>query len=160
MKLNNTKLVVSVMTLALLGGVSLILPESAKADWKCKVRHGSFNSRGEFKHTYSEACPHVHENQPPTFHGQYAPAPQLENKFVNAGGKCLDVHAPDMRNNGGRVQVWDCNGEAQQQWSLRGSELVNAGGMCLDVHAPDMRNNGGRVQVWQCNGEPQQQWSL
>jgi len=32
------------------------------------------------------------------------------------GGKCLDVHAPDMRNDGGRVQVWECNGEPQQQW--------------------------------------------
>ena len=38
------------------------------------------------------------------------------NALVNAGGKCLDVHVPDMRNNGGRVQVWDCNGAPQQQW--------------------------------------------
>ena len=80
------------------------------------------------------------------------------NALVNAGGKCLDVHVPDMRNNGGRVQVWDCNGAPQQQWSLRGNTLVNVGGKCLDVHAPDMRNNGGRVQVWDCNGAPQQQW--
>ena len=104
------------MTLALLSGVILINTEPAKADWKCKVRHPSVNWRGEVKYTYSEACPHFHENQPPTFHGQYAPAPK--NKLVNAGGKCLDVHVPDMRNNGGRVQVWDCNGEPQQQWSL------------------------------------------
>ena len=88
------------------------------------------------------------------------PTRTSRTSLINAGGMCLDVHAPDMRNNGGRVQVWQCNGEPQQQWSLRGNALVNAGGMCLDVHAPDMRNNGGRVQVWQCNREPQQQWSL
>ena len=73
--LNNIKLIASAMTLALLGGITLTSSQPAKADWKCKVKHGSFNSRGEFKHTYSEACPHFHENQPPTFHGQYAPAP-------------------------------------------------------------------------------------
>jgi formate-dependent nitrite reductase cytochrome c552 subunit len=82
------------------------------------------------------------------------------NALVNAGEMCLDVHLPDMRNNGGKVQVWQCNGQPQQQWSLNGNALVNAGGMCLDVHQPDMRNNGGKVQVWQCNGQPQQQWSL
>ncbi|AOC52591.1 putative secreted hydrolase [Microcystis aeruginosa NIES-2481] len=80
------------------------------------------------------------------------------NALVNAGGKCLDIHAPDMRNNGSRVQVWDCNGQPQQQWSFSGNALVNAGGKCLDIHAPDMRNNGSRVQVWDCNGQPQQQW--
>ncbi|WP_428993594.1 ricin-type beta-trefoil lectin domain protein [Microcystis aeruginosa] len=63
-----------------------------------------------------------------------------------------------MRNNGSRVQVWDCNGQPQQQWSFSGNALVNAGGKCLDIHAPDMRNNGSRVQVWDCNGQPQQQW--
>jgi len=80
------------------------------------------------------------------------------NALVNGGGKCLDVHAPDMRNNGGKVQVWDCSGQPQQQWSFRGNALVNGGGKCLDVHAPDMRNNGGKVQVWDCSGQPQQQW--
>jgi hypothetical protein len=78
--------------------------------------------------------------------------------LVNGGGKCLDVDAPQMRNNGGKVQVWDCNGQPQQQWSFRGNALVNGGGKCLDVDAPQMRNNGGKVQVWDCNGQSQQQW--
>jgi hypothetical protein len=78
----------------------------------------------------------------------------------NAGGKCLDVDAPNMRNDGARVQVWSCNGKPQQQWRLVGRAIVNASGKCLDVHAPDMRNPGARVQVWSCNGESQQQWRL
>ncbi|WP_375495716.1 RICIN domain-containing protein [uncultured Nostoc sp.] len=80
------------------------------------------------------------------------------NALVNGGGKCLDVHAPDMGTNGGKVQVWDCSGQPQQQWTLKDNALVNGGGKCLDVHAPDMGTNGGKVQVWDCSGQPQQQW--
>ena len=70
-----------------------------------------------------------------------------------AGGKCLDVHAPDMTHNGGRVQVWSCNGQPQQIWQYNSASgtIRNQGGLCLDAHAPDMETNGGRVQVWACN---------
>lgn len=74
-------------------------------------------------------------------------------------GKCLDVHAPDRRNNGARVQVWDCNGEDQQTWIRRGKAYMTKDGKCLDVHAPDQNLNGARVQIWECNGSPQQQWT-
>ena len=80
--------------------------------------------------------------------------------LVNAGGKCLDLHFTDMRKDGGRVQVWTCNGEPQQQWRFNGRALVNAGGKCLDAHSRDMRKDGGSVQVWTCNGEAQQRWQL
>ncbi|WP_408951613.1 RICIN domain-containing protein [Lysobacter sp. Hz 25] len=36
----------------------------------------------------------------------------------NAGGKCLDVHAPDQFNNGAKVQIWSCNSEKQQRWQI------------------------------------------
>jgi hypothetical protein len=76
-------------------------------------------------------------------------------------GLCLDVHAPDMGNNGGRVQAWTCHGAPQQTWTYdRAARAVRvASGLCLDVHAPQMTTNGGRVQVWTCNGSPQQQWT-
>ena len=78
--------------------------------------------------------------------------------LVNAGGKCLDVHHPDLRTNGGKVQVYECNGGETQQWSWNGKTLVNAGGKCLDVHHPELRKNGGRVQIWACNAGETQQW--
>lgn len=76
-------------------------------------------------------------------------------------GLCLDVHAPDMGKNGGRVQVWACSGQPQQRWTYdRNSRAVRvASGLCLDVHAPEMTTNGGRVQVWACNAAQQQQWT-
>jgi hypothetical protein len=76
-------------------------------------------------------------------------------------GLCLDVHAPDASKNGGRVQVWACNGQPQQRWTYdRTARAVRvASGLCLDVHAPEVTTNGGRVQVWACNGAQQQQWT-
>lgn len=74
---------------------------------------------------------------------------------------CLDVHAPDIGNNGGRVQAWACNGAPQQRWTYDAAARAVrvASGLCLDVHAPQATTNGGRVQVWACNGQPQQQWT-
>ena len=38
--------------------------------------------------------------------------------LANAGGKCLDVHAPDQSKNGAKVQIWSCNNSVQQQWRI------------------------------------------
>ncbi len=74
---------------------------------------------------------------------------------------CLDVHAPEMGTNGGRVQVWVCNGQPQQLWTYdQASRAVRVtSGLCLDVHAPEITRHGGRVQIWACTGAPQQQWT-
>jgi hypothetical protein len=29
------------------------------------------------------------------------------------------VHAPDQDRDGARVQVWECNGQRQQSWSIK-----------------------------------------
>lgn len=94
-----------------------------------------------------------------------APAMAFERdgQITVNGGLCLDAHAPDAGRNGGRVQVWTCNGSPQQRWRFDSStgQLRNSvAGLCLDVHAPDLENNGGRVQVWTCNNSPQQRWML
>lgn len=37
--------------------------------------------------------------------------------MVNEGsGRCLDADEPTLGHNGTKVQVWDCNGGANQQW--------------------------------------------
>ncbi|QIP09601.1 RICIN domain-containing protein [Bradyrhizobium symbiodeficiens] len=74
------------------------------------------------------------------------------------GGLCLDVDAPNQRVNGGRVQVWACNGSDQQLWSINGGRIVSLAGKCLDAHLPDIHKNGGRIQVWDCNNSAQQNW--
>ncbi len=92
-----------------------------------------------------------------------ASADTVTGAIVNEAGLCLDVHAPEMRANGGRVQVWACNGEPQQRWivdAARGRIQNEGGGLCLDVHAPELSQNGGRVQIWGCNDQPQQRWTV
>ena len=80
--------------------------------------------------------------------------------MISGGGLCLDVHAPDQHRNGGRVQLWACNGSDQQLWTVRGKQIVSLAGKCLDVDLPELQKNGGRVQVWDCNGSVQQRWNL
>lgn len=99
---------------------------------------------------------------PGTVHAspQYSDYVDYGDTIVNAAGLCLDIHAPDIYRDGGRVQVYTCNGEPQQQWHFDDQQrLVNEGGKCLDVHAPDAGTNGGRVQIWECLDGANQKWS-
>lgn len=36
----------------------------------------------------------------------------------NAKGRCLDVHRPQLNDEGARIQMWDCNGQPQQRWNF------------------------------------------
>ena len=56
--------------------------------------------------------------------------------------------------NGTQVQIWDCNGQANQQWTSTGAgELRVYGGKCLDASAQGTAA-GTKVQIWDCNGGP------
>lgn len=79
----------------------------------------------------------------------------------NEGGKCLEVNIEDLVKNGGRIQVWECNGSIQQRWKFdEVGRLVNEGGKCLDAHLPDLKTDGGKVQTWDCVDVVQQKWTL
>lgn len=77
----------------------------------------------------------------------------------HSNGYCLEVNAPDQRRNGGRVQLWECNGTDQQLWTIDGGIVRSLARKCLEVHAPDLHVEGGRVQIWDCNGTVQQRWT-
>jgi hypothetical protein len=73
--------------------------------------------------------------------------------------RCLDV-PNQATTNGTLLQIWDCNGGANQQWNyLSNGELQVYGSKCLDVpgHATAA---GTRVEIWDCNGGVNQQWNL
>ena len=80
--------------------------------------------------------------------------------LVNVGGRCLETPPDQAKNNGGRVQLWDCHNGDFQRWKLEEGRLKNAGGKCLDVSGPDLHKNGGHVGLWDCNDAPNQQWSF
>jgi cell wall-associated NlpC family hydrolase len=74
-------------------------------------------------------------------------------------GRCVDVPNADTAP-GTQLQIWDCNGGAQQQWIYQAGQLKVYGSptMCLDATAQQLGENGTRVQIWPCNGGANQQW--
>lgn len=78
--------------------------------------------------------------------------------LVNGAGKCLDVPPDQARNNGARVQLWDCNPSEFQRWKNDGGRFKNASGKCLDVKG-DVKKGGSTLQLWDCNDAPNQKWS-
>ncbi|MEV4582022.1 lectin [Nonomuraea jabiensis] len=72
-------------------------------------------------------------------------------------GRCLDVSGASQAN-GAQAQIWDCNGQANQQWTPTASgELRVYGGKCLDVYGAGTAD-GASVIIWDCNGQTNQQW--
>ncbi|POX46232.1 non-reducing end alpha-L-arabinofuranosidase family hydrolase [Streptomyces sp. Ru72] len=74
-------------------------------------------------------------------------------------GRCLDVPGASQTD-GTLLQIWDCHGGTNQQWTLTDSnQLTVYGNKCLDVpgHATTA---GTRVEIWSCNGGANQQWRV
>ena len=74
-------------------------------------------------------------------------------------GRCLDVPGATT-NNGTQVQLWDCNGQANQTWTSTSSrQLMVYGTKCLDANGQGT-GNGTAVIIWDCNGQANQQWNV
>ncbi|WP_405427780.1 ricin-type beta-trefoil lectin domain protein [Micromonospora sp. NBC_00617] len=71
--------------------------------------------------------------------------------------RCLDVNGASQAD-GSVVQIWDCNGGANQQWTLTASnQLTVYGNKCLDVPGTAA---GTRARILTCNGGSGQQWRV
>ncbi|MET8144567.1 lectin [Sphaerisporangium sp. NPDC005288] len=76
-----------------------------------------------------------------------------------ASGRCLDVNGASQTN-GVQLQIWDCNGGANQNWaSTSAGELRVYGNKCLDVNGAGTAD-GTPVIIWDCNGQNNQKWRL
>ncbi|WP_405523332.1 non-reducing end alpha-L-arabinofuranosidase family hydrolase [Streptomyces canus] len=74
-------------------------------------------------------------------------------------GKCLDVDG-FSQTDGANVQIWDCHGGINQQWTLTDSnQLTVYGNKCLDARGGGT-TNGTPVQIWSCTGSDNQQWRV
>ncbi|MCK8437133.1 alpha-L-arabinofuranosidase [Streptomyces sp. D2-8] len=74
-------------------------------------------------------------------------------------GRCLDVPGASQTD-GTNLQIWDCHGGTNQQWTLTdNNQLTVYGNKCLDVpgHATTA---GTKVVIWSCNGGTNQQWRV
>ncbi|BCJ47904.1 beta-xylanase [Actinoplanes ianthinogenes] len=86
------------------------------------------------------------------------PNPGGAQRIVGAqSGRCIDVPNASQ-NNGTRVQLYDCNGQSNQAWTLTSSkQLTVYGSRCLDAAGS---GNGAAVQIYSCNGQANQQWNV
>ena len=71
-------------------------------------------------------------------------------------GKCLDVRGA-VSTDGTQVQLYSCNGGAEQTWTRTGQTL-RAYGKCLDVSGGSTAD-GAKVHMWTCNGGANQNWT-
>ncbi|MET9634388.1 ricin-type beta-trefoil lectin domain protein [Lentzea sp. NPDC006480] len=81
---------------------------------------------------------------------------QLRN---DNAGRCLDV--PNVsQTNGTQVTLWDCNGGANQQWTVNTTKQIQVyGNKCLDAEGSGTAP-GTRVVIWDCTGGTNQQWNV
>ncbi|NES27094.1 alpha-galactosidase [Micromonospora terminaliae] len=88
--------------------------------------------------------------------GTTTPPPTTSGALVSAAsGRCLDVPQSTTAN-GTQPVIWDCNGGANQRWTVNGDTL-QALGKCLD--APLNATAGAKAQIWDCNGGANQRWT-
>jgi alpha-galactosidase len=83
--------------------------------------------------------------------------PPTTTTFVSAAsGRCLDIPQSNTAN-GTQPIIWDCNGGANQRWTI-GGQTLQVLGKCLD--APLGATAGVKAQIWDCNGGTNQRWTL
>ncbi|MCO5972491.1 ricin-type beta-trefoil lectin domain protein [Actinoallomurus soli] len=74
-----------------------------------------------------------------------------------ASGRCLDVPGASTTD-GVQLQLWDCNGNGNQQWTYTSAnELQVYGNKCLDAAGT---GNGAKVQIYSCWGGDNQKWHI
>ncbi|MGC9665371.1 RICIN domain-containing protein [Planosporangium sp. 12N6] len=73
-------------------------------------------------------------------------------------GACLG--APVNAAAGAKVQIWDCNGGANQQWTINANGTITGvqSGLCLDVNG-NATANGTTVILWTCTAAANQRWA-
>ncbi|GAB2883792.1 non-reducing end alpha-L-arabinofuranosidase family hydrolase [Streptomyces deserti] len=73
--------------------------------------------------------------------------------------RCLDVPGA-AQTDGTNLQIWDCHGGTNQQWTLTdNNQLTVYGSKCLDVPGHTTAA-GTRPVIWSCNGGTNQQWRV
>ncbi|MEU8179076.1 arabinofuranosidase catalytic domain-containing protein [Microbispora hainanensis] len=88
-----------------------------------------------------------------------APASAATAPLVGAqSGRCLDV-AGNTDALGTSLQIWDCNGQANQAFEFTSAgELRTFGGTrCVDAYGQGT-SPGTKVVIWSCNGQANQKW--
>ncbi|WP_344057078.1 non-reducing end alpha-L-arabinofuranosidase family hydrolase, partial [Sphaerisporangium rubeum] len=72
-------------------------------------------------------------------------------------GRCVDV-PNSSTTDGTQLNIWDCHGNANQQWTYTSSgEFRVYGNKCMDAGGT---GNGAKVQIYGCHGGDNQKWRV
>jgi lysophospholipase L1-like esterase len=76
------------------------------------------------------------------------------------GSKCLDASGQGTAD-GTPVIIWDCSGQANQQWTVNADGTITGvqSGRCLDATGQGTAS-GTKLVLWTCNGQANQKWTL
>jgi alpha-L-fucosidase len=86
-----------------------------------------------------------------------ASSQSIPGPVLAASGKCVDLSGGNTTN-GTVVQLYDCNGTVDQQWTLAADGTLRNQGKCLDLY--NGSGNGALLEIWDCNGGWNQQWQI
>ncbi|MBL6277226.1 ricin-type beta-trefoil lectin domain protein [Micromonospora fiedleri] len=120
--------------------------------------------------TYRSTCPLIDTpttppptsppptSPPPTSPPPTTPPPGSATQIVGVqSNRCIDV-PNSSRNNGTRVQLYDCHGQTNQAWTYTANKQLQVyGNMCLDAAGS---GNGAAVQIYSCHSGTNQQWNV
>ncbi|MFE1348042.1 endo-1,4-beta-xylanase [Streptomyces sp. NPDC058757] len=119
-----------------------------------------FNGDGSKKPAYTSVLDALNAASPnpnPTPTPTPTPSPGAGQIKGVASGRCLDVPNA-VTTDGTQLQLWDCNGRTNQQWTYTAAgELRVYGDKCLDAAGT---GNGTKVQIYGCWGGDNQKWRL
>ncbi len=85
-------------------------------------------------------------------------AASIAGPVTGVGNKCLDNNAAKIVN-GNKIQLYDCNKTAAQNWTIPGDGTLRIQGYCLDVPGASKKQETV-VQLYQCNGTVAQKWTI
>ncbi|MFB6815482.1 endo-1,4-beta-xylanase [Streptomyces sp. NPDC056347] len=118
--------------------------------WRSEQTPLLFNNDGSKKSAYTSVLS--------ALNGGSSTPPSGSGEIRGVGsGRCLDVPNSGTTD-GTQLQLWGCNGNANQQWvSTAAGELQVYGNKCLDAAGT---GNGAKVQIYSCWGGDNQKWRL
>jgi hypothetical protein len=78
-------------------------------------------------------------------------------QITGGSGRCVDNFNSSTADQN-VIQLWDCQGESNQRWSVQPDGTLRVQGKCLDVPGGST-TAGAPVQLFTCHGQTNQQWT-